>query len=40
MARGDYERKRLKALVEGRDWATLGDKTATDTVAEEFATRS
>lgn len=30
MGRGDDERDRLKALVEGRDWGTLGDNAAVE----------
>lgn len=38
MARGGDERARLKALVEGRDWGTLGDNTAIRESAAVLAT--
>lgn len=37
MARGDEERARLRALVEGRDWGTSGDRTPVDQSAASLA---
>jgi integrase len=39
MARGEDERERLKAVVEGRDWGTLGDKTPVGEQTVELASR-
>jgi len=40
MARGEHERARLKALVEGRECGTLWDKTQTDEPAASSTSRS
>jgi integrase len=39
MRRSDEERERLKALVEGHDWAHIGHKTAQSTSAATKRTR-